>query len=114
MTNPQCIDCKKERNLNDRCICNNEIRCGSCKNCSWCIDVKQNGKCVPNRKYNFVKCPYSFNNKWRKPIYDSGSKNTVYYESNDLSIYKYIYLSILILLILIILTYFMFKKINRC
>ena len=52
MNNPKCINCKRKRGLDDRCVCNNERRCGNCKYCSWCIDNKQNGKCVPNYKYN--------------------------------------------------------------
>ena len=60
--NPKCVNCYKQRkNSPDRCICNSEIRCSSCKSCSWCIDENMNGKCTPNDQFNPVNCPYSFN-----------------------------------------------------
>ena len=56
MSNSKCINCKSKRGLDDRCVCNNERRCGNCKFCSWCVDNKQNGKCVPNNQYNIENC----------------------------------------------------------
>ena len=42
------------------CVRNNEVRCGSCDNCNWCINERMNGKCVPNRRFTPENCPNSF------------------------------------------------------
>ena len=60
MTNPACLKCTSVRNSPNDCICNNERRCDECNDCSWCIDIHQDGHCVPSEEYNQNNCPYSF------------------------------------------------------
>ena len=97
MTNPPCIKCKK-----NKCICNSEINCGSCKYCSWCIDKHMNGTCIENNKYNRHNCPYSFNiNKWKYPKYELNDVKILYKNDYKLSIFKYLFIILLILLIII-------------
>ena len=117
MSNSNCINCKRKRGLDDRCVCNNERRCGNCKFCSWCVDNKQNGKCVPNNQYNIENCPYSFNKNWKETKHlDKNYYFDQEYDDDDenLSIYKYIYFIILILLLIIIIIYLIFKKQKSC
>jgi len=108
-SNPKCIDCVKLQNSQNRCICNDEERCASCKTCSWCINSHQNGRCVPNKQYNRKNCPYSFSNipkgkHWRNQEFNEGvikiiaNTPTVF----NLSLYKLIFI-ILVLLLLVIL-----------
>ena len=54
--NPPCLKCGKKP-----CECNNEIRCGSCQTCDWCIDNNENGTCVQSDDFTPENCPYSFN-----------------------------------------------------
>ena len=108
MSNPDCINCKEKRGLKDRCVCNNERRCGNCKYCNWCIDNKRNGKCVPNYKYNIENCPYSFSNNWKKT--DFLKRGYFMDNDDDISSYKYIYFGIIIFLLLIIIFYLIFSN----
>ena len=43
MTNPACLKCTSVRNSPNDCICNNERRCDECNDCSWCVDIHQDG-----------------------------------------------------------------------
>ena len=120
-SNPKCIDCVEVQKSPNKCICNDEIRCGSCKDCSWCINEHQNGRCVSNKHYNRKNCPYSFTNipknkKWRKQEYTTdvikilGRTPTVF----NLSLYKIIFIVlVLILLIILLITYLYHTKKNN-
>ena len=45
MNNQKCISCDTNKHT-DKCICNNERRCRTCKDCRWFIDKDYNGYCV--------------------------------------------------------------------
>jgi len=62
ITGQKCLDCVKLQKSQNKCICNNELKCAACTSCSWCINREQTGRCVPNLEYNKNNCPYSFVN----------------------------------------------------
>lgn len=116
--NPKCIRCDRGP---DECRCNDEIRCGSCKKCSWCIDENYNGNCVPNSKYNRKRCPGSFGyrpgrrrgrRRGRRAIYndnDIGYTIDEYDYSNTNHKYKIVLLGIFVLMLLLLFFGFFYK-----
>ena len=116
-SNPKCIDCVKLQDSQNKCICNDEERCASCKTCSWCINAHQNGRCVPNKQYNRKNCPYSFSNvpkgkHWRNQEFNDGvikiiaSTPTVF----NLSLYKLIFIVLVLLLLVILLVTYLHNR----
>ena len=53
--NPPCINCKDPKqnlnykNIEDKCVCNDELKCKQCDDCKWCISGGV-GTCIPKHK----------------------------------------------------------------
>lgn len=67
MNNQKCISCDTNKHT-DKCICNNERRCRTCKDCRWFIDNDYNGSCIeknsrPYRPYRPYRPDRSDNKK---------------------------------------------------
>ena len=56
--NPECLNCTELPNYkgDNKCECNNEVRCAECNDCTWCIDKSLNGNCVENHNATKKKC----------------------------------------------------------
>ncbi len=58
MGNPKCLKCSNQPNYKggSDCTCNDEVRCASCDDCTWCINKNMNGKCVENSNASKHRC----------------------------------------------------------
>ena len=113
MTNPACLKCTSVRNSPNDCICNNERRCDECNDCSWCVDIHQDGHCVPSEEYNQNNCPYSFLTKPEDAKFSQQEYSSDDVELNspepiifNLSLMKIIFIILaLILLVILLITF---------
>ena len=113
MTNPNCIKCVSKQNSPNDCICNNERRCAECKECEWCINRFQNGRCVPSEDYTKSNCPYSFSSITEEINHEEQEFSSQDVEVHtdepiilNLSIYKIGFIiSALLLIIILLLAY---------